>query len=274
MKRIVTAAVLAAICIAGNAQTDYRAAYERQVRNVGYSGVGVETILDKWEEAEPGNIFAIEGRINYHYSKNQRTDLVPMDKMKYMGKKAVLTMKDSLGRPLRYFEDVIFDPEEFAMCQKLIDQAIESDPMELAYRENKVATMIAYEKETPELSYAIIKDLVDFDKSARPKWKSLGEEAAEGEFESLIQEFCFSLFSIGSDQSYLYFKEISAIMAKRFPKNYNFACNVGTYYLVAANDPKTALKYYTKVLKSDPENDVAKTNSALARKKMEMNAGK
>lgn len=274
MKRLMTAAVFAAICSVCPAQTDYRAAYERQVRNVGYCGVGVENILDKWEEADPGNIFAIEGRINYHYTKNQRTELVPMDKIKYMGKKAVLTMKDSLGLPVRYFEDVIFDDSQFAECQKLIDKAIESDPLELPFRENKVVTMIAYEKESPELAFGIIKDLIAFNKSSKPEWKSFGEPAAQGEFESLVQGFCFSLYTIGSEKSYLYFKEISALMAKQFPKNANFLCNVGTYYLIAADDPKTALKYYGKVLKSDPENEAAKANTLLAKKKIAAKKGK
>lgn len=268
MKGILTAALLAANCIVCLAQTDFRASYERQVRNVGFSGVGVQTILDRWEEAEPGNVFAIEGRINYHFSKNQKTELVPMERTRYMGKKPVLTMKDSLGRPVRYFEDVIFDPEEFAQCQRVIDRAIENDPLELAFRESKVISMLAYEKESPELSYGIISDLIAYNKSARPKWKSLSEPAAEGEFEALIQDFCFSLFKTGSEQTYLYFKNISALMAKQFPKNLNFICNVGTYYLIAADDPKTALKYYGKVLKSDPGNETARTNSELARKKM------
>lgn len=274
MKELIAAVGLAAICFVCGAQTDYRAAYERQVRNVGYSGVGVETILDKWEEAEPGNVMAIQGRINYHFSKNRRTELVPMEKLRYMGKKAVLTMKDSLGRPVRYFEDVFYDPEEFEQCQKVIDRAIGEDPLELSFRESKVVTMMAYEKEFPELSFGIIKDLIEYNKRAKPKWKSAGEPAAEGEFESLIQSFIFSLYSIGSQTSYQYFKDISAVMAKNFPKNHNFTCNIGTYYLIAADDPKTALKYYGKVLKADPDNEVAKTNSELAKKKMSMSAGK
>ena len=52
---IIMMAALAA-CAAAAAQTtpeEFQARYERLVRNLGYSGVGIETLLDRWEEAFP-----------------------------------------------------------------------------------------------------------------------------------------------------------------------------------------------------------------------------
>ena len=43
--------------------------------------------------------------------------------------------------------------------------------------------------------------------------------------------------------------------------------NMGSYYLVAENDSKTAMKYYSKVLKKAPDDYTAIKNSVLIARK-------
>lgn len=275
MKRIVALAVcFAAMTGACFAQTDFITAYDRQIRNVGYSGVGVETILEKWEAAEPDNVLMWEGKINFHFNKNKNNQLVVKDCQKFMGSKAVLTLKDSLGRPVRYFEETFFDEAEFAECQKIIDKAIEMFPLELMFREYKVSTLMEYEKENPELAFSEAMKLIAWNKSASPKWETYYQPSVDGAFETTVQNFCYVLYNVGSEKSFEYFRQISAAMQKQYPKNANFICNLGSYYLVARDDPRTAIKYYAKVLKLDPENQMALTNKKLAEKKMALQSAK
>ena len=270
-KLFVTVVVILSAVLSLPAQTtneEFKTRYETQVKRLGYDGIGVETLLDRWEKAFPEDLDMLLGKYNYYLSKSVSSQIVPKDQDRFLGAKPMLSLKDSLGKDVKYFQENFYVDSLFALSSQAIDKAIKLFPDRLDLRIVKITSLIGYEKESPELSYGIISDLIAYNKSARPKWKSLSEPAAEGEFEALIQDFCFSLFKTGSEQSYLYFKNISALMAKQFPKNLNFLCNVGTYYLIAADNPKTALKYYGKVLKSDPGNETARTNSELARKKM------
>jgi Tfp pilus assembly protein PilF len=56
-------------------------------------------------------------------------------------------------------------------------------------------------------------------------------------------------------------------MLKYDAKNPLFLSNIGTYYLIAKGDNKTARKYYDKVLKIDPANYTAIKNSVLMARK-------
>ena len=70
MKRLIlTCLVLLGACAAFAQETtrdEYQARYERLVRNVGYSGVGVETLLDRWEAASPDDPAIPTARFNYY----------------------------------------------------------------------------------------------------------------------------------------------------------------------------------------------------------------
>ena len=52
------------------------------------------------------------------------------------------------------------------------------------------------------------------------------------------------------------------------PDNPEYINNIGSYYLIAEQDCKTALKYYGKVLKKHPQDYTAIKNSILAARKM------
>ena len=72
MKKTILAIAAIALCAAAAAQTtteEFQARYERLVRNVGYSGVGVETLIDRWEEALPDDANPKLARFNYFYDK-------------------------------------------------------------------------------------------------------------------------------------------------------------------------------------------------------------
>ena len=62
--------------------------------------------------------------------------------------------------------------------------------------------------------------------------------------------------------------KLSEKMNELHPGNLDYLNNIGTYYLVAANDYKTALKYYGKVLKKRPSDYTAIKNSVIASRKM------
>ena len=51
------------------------------------------------------------------------------------------------------------------------------------------------------------------------------------------------------------------------PKNTLFISNIGSYYLVAQSNPKTALKYYNKVLKIKPDDYTAIKNCIIIARK-------
>lgn len=262
MKRILIIAMLlvSELC---PAQDDFLSRYQRQVRNVGYSGVGVETILDSWEEAMPDDILMMEGRINYHFNKNQTSEVISRSTPRYLGAKPLMTMKDSTGAPVYYFENIIFDDEQFALCQKYIDRCIASHPDEMVFRENRISTLLAYEKDSPDLAFAELSSLVG-EWKGRPSWTLLGEPLSEQDFVSEILQYCFQLYSIGSSRGYECFRSLSELMLKQYPKDVNFINNIGSYHLVAAGNPKLALKYYRKTLKIDPSNEAALKNIRIA----------
>ena len=94
--------IAAALLLSGalaSAQTsqDFLAKYQRQVKMLGADGVGVETIIDRWEEAFPDDGDMLEARFLYNYLKSQSTDVVRKDGAKYLGAAPVLSLKDSTG---------------------------------------------------------------------------------------------------------------------------------------------------------------------------------
>ena len=87
-------------------------------------------------------------------------------------------------------------------------------------------------------------------------------------FCDLMQEYCYNLYVLGTPSSYDAFHRLSKRLNEHFPKNLNFIANIGSYYLVVSRDYKTALKYYDKVLKIEPDNVSVIHNALLAAKRL------
>lgn len=264
-KAFIVTAVLAA-CVQLYAQPavtseEYQAKYDRQVRNVGFGGVGVETILDKWEADYPDALEPKIGRANYYYAKSQSTGMITLSEPRYLGTKPVLTLKDDDGNDVNYFQDITYDDEYFSQCQTLLDDYMREDPDELRYRFIKISSLLAYEKGDPVLTEAEMNKLIDQNKKA---WCLDGQPTDEATFIDAVQELCFSIYAVGTPACYEAFLRLSTRMNKLYPKNTAFIDNIGSYWLVHGKNYKKAISYYKKALKIDPEDVAAIRNMKLA----------
>lgn len=261
------AALSCAMLLAQSAGDDYLAKYQRQIRNAGVAGVGVQTIVDNWIAACPDDARAYEARFNYCFAKSRSTEIQPKNSERYLGQKPVLTLKDSTGRDVNYFQEDVFVDSLFASCLTSIDKALSLQPLELRYHFDKITAMLSYEKDCPDLSYELVNELIDsFVKNKGADWTLDNEALPEDRDEVFCQcigEFCYTFFQVGSPSSYRYFLALSEKMNKLYPKNPVFLDNIGSYWQVAEKNDKKALKYYKKALKLDPQDYAALNNIRL-----------
>lgn len=257
---------MALCCIAvmaQNSQEEFKARYDRQVRAVGASGVGVETIIDRWEEAFPDDPAAHEARYKFYLAKATSSTVVKKDSKRYLGKEPVLSLPDSSGKEVFFFEDTVFVDSLFAAGQSAIDRAIALDPSELAYRVDKVTSLMLYEKESPDMTSQELLKLIDYQKTTNPEWTYLGLPVDEDTFKQTIQEYCLNLYRYATPGSYEAFRTISEAMLKLYPKDTYCMSNIGTYWLVYKQNNRQALKWYQKVLKIKPDDYAAAKNCVI-----------
>lgn len=267
MKHTVTAiATLMAFVLPASAQTsskDYLAKYENQVKYVGSSGIGVENILDKWAADFPDDIDQLSARFNYFFNKSQSIKVVAKDAQRFLGEKPLMTLQDSLGADVNYFQEVFYDDSLFAIASQTIDKAVKLAPDRLDLRYAKITSLLSFEKDSPDMATSALSGLIDYNGTMRPEWK-YGEEKVDAEFFNAgIQEYCAQFYSMATHVSYDSFKSLSEKMLKYDPKNNLFLTNIGTYFFVVRKDHKQALKYYNKVLKSEPSNYTAIKNCVV-----------
>ena len=271
MKRLILAIATIALCAAAAAQTtaeEFQARYDRLVRTVGYDGVGVETLLDRWEEAFPDDMAIPVARFSYFLQKSQRAEMVPKGtQRRFLGNPPALTLKDADGQDVNYFEENFFDEEYYSEAIKVLDRQIGLRPDELRFYLLKITALNAYEKESPDMAAAELKALIERQASARPAWTLDGEPADLEVFQQAVGEFCYDFFQTGTPAGYEYFREVSERMNKLFPKNPVFLDNLGSYQLVVKENDKQAAKYYKKALKLDPDDYAATTNLQIIEKK-------
>lgn len=270
MKKLTIAAAALLFSAAMLAQTsaeEFKARYERQARMVGADGVGVETILDRWEEAFPDDTRMLEGRYKYYFAKSAESGVVTRDSRRYLGREPVFSLKDSTGNDVFYFEDNVFVDSLFALSQSAIDRAISLEPEELAFRVDKITALMLYEKESPDMASAELLKLISFQKDSRPEWTYYGMAVDEETFKQTVQEYCYNLFRTASPGSYEAFRAVTEAMLKLYPKDTALMNNMGSYWLVAKQNNRQALKWYNKVLKINPKDyNAAKNCVIMARK--------
>lgn len=271
MKRLILSIAMIAVCAAAAAQTtaeEFQARYERLVRNVGYSGVGVETMIDRWQEAFPDDAGAVIARFNYYFHKGESAEMVSRGSArKYLGNAPAITLKDAEGQDVNYFEETFYDEENFGEAMRVLDSQAALQPDELRWRYLKITALAAFEKESPDMAAAELKALIERNASAHPAWTLDGEPADEDLFQQGVAEYCANFFRLGSPEGYEYFHEISMRMNKLYPKNPVFVDNIGSYWQVAKNNDKQAVKYYKKALKLNPDDYAATRNLQIIERK-------
>ena len=266
MKKIISIAALllcGALLYGQEDAASHKARYDRQTHVVGASGVGVETILDRWEADFPEDPAMLEGRYKFYLEKSRSSEVVSKDTPKYLGAAPVLTLKDSTGRDVFYYQEDFYVDSLFALSQSAIDKAVAAAPNELAYRVDKITSLMLYEKGSPDLATAELLKLIAYNRDARPSWTYYGTPVGEDVFISTVQEYCYNYFRFATPDSYEAFLKVSEAMLKLYPSNTDFLSNVGSYWLVYRQKPRQALKWYNKVLKIEPDNYTAAKNCVL-----------
>ena len=266
MKKILILAVLLGSTLLAGAQTtreDYLRRYNNLVERVGPTGVGVETLLDNWAAAFPEDDQQMLARFAFCFARSQTTQVIELDRDRYMGNAPLLPMTDSLGVKHNYFEDILYDDDLFADALLNIDQAIAAKSWRLDYRFMKINATLAYEKESPDMALQQLKALADEHFTRHPAWVYEGvEKVGDEEFCAFMQDYCAAIFRIGSDASAEAFKALSEHMLKYSKNNPLFMDNIGSYWLVK-KDYKKAAKQYDAVLKKHPDDLTAIRNGLL-----------
>lgn len=267
MKRIIILITASLFALTTYAQTEnYEQRYDILVSKLGYDGVGVETLLDNWEKSDSTNSKMLLGRFNYYFTKSQSGQIVSKPTKKYLGMDPLFTLKDSTGTDVFYYQEIQYDDDLYGKAIKAVDKAIGIYPEKLDFRFVKANAYIAYEKHSPDMAIAYLLSIVE-ESRTRKAWL-YGEEQADPKFFSeAMLEYCYSFYSIGTPAAMDAFLVLSEKMTEVDPKNPVFINNIGTYYLVAKQDYKTALKYYTKVLKAYPEDYSAIKNCVILARK-------
>lgn len=262
--------VLLLVSALSSAQTvvDYEQRYNLLVSQFGPSGVGIETVLNNWAKSDSTNIKLLTARFNYYFSKAQTTEVVKKEQKNYLGMKPLLSLKDTTGADIHYYQESFFDDEIYGQALKYADKAVALHPDNLDFRFMKANAYIAYEKESPDMALVYLLSMADEDSKRNKPWKFEGGQAEKGFFEEAMQEYCYSFYAINSPKALEAFLKLSEKMSGLYPDNPGFLNNIGTYSMVAKQDYKTAIKWYDKVLKKHPEDYTAIKNGLLAARKM------
>ena len=267
MKKLIVLAIAFLLPLLAAAQTtaeQFSSRYATLVKNVGPTGVGVETLLGKWEAAFPEDVEMLAAQFVYHYSKSQHAEVVRLDKPRHLGQEPMMALKDSLGRPVHFFQETFYDDALFGQALKYLDRAIQVAPERLDLRFYRVAALVNYEKESPDMARSDLAGLIDLHFRQKPAWVYPGVEKVSQDFFDLnVQEYCFTFFRYATPPCYEAFKFLSEKMLSYEPDQPVFMDNIGSYYLVYAHDNKKALKYYNKVLKKHPDDMTAINNCII-----------
>ena len=277
MKKIFCLAIVAVLgLMTASAQTkptqkDYSDRYQLLVSKLGAKGVGIETLLQNWEKDYPDDLDMLLGKFSYYLAKSRTETYEMKESNRYLGNAPIISLKDSLGKDVNYFQINTYDDELFGKATQALDKAIELNQDRLDFRLYKISALLDYEKDSPDMALSNLKALIDYDGHSHPNWEYPGYVSDKALFPSLVQDCCFAFYSIGTPTSYEAFKELSEKMLSYYPTAYEYMTNIGSYYLVYKHDYKNALKIYNKVLKKNPDDYATIKNCVvLARKKKDV----
>ena len=268
MKKISSLLVALLLGLALLAQTtpsqEYLRRYNNLVQRVGASGVGVETLLDKWAADYPDDISQLLARFSFSFDRCQTSKVIDLPQERYLGREPILATKDSLGRPRNFFEDFEYDDLMYAEAERALDRILSLQPDRLDVILLKIKAMTAYEKGSPDMALSALVELADRNYKQHPAWIYEGVDRVDAElFKALVQEHCFTFYRLGTDASAEAFRTLSERMLHYCKDDPLFLNNLGSYYLVCKKNSKKALKYYNKVLKAHPDDLTAIRNCLL-----------
>ena len=263
---VTVALVISSFSLSAQSQ-NFESRYNLLVSQLGPAGVGIETLLQKWEAADSTDKKMLLAKFDYYFTKSQSEQVVKKSQNKYLGMDPLLSLKDSTGTPVYYYKEVIFDDELFAKALKAADKVASFYPDDLEFRFLKANALIAYEKESPDMATAYLLDLMSQDQSRTRPWNYEGVKQDKDFFPDSMQEYCRTFYTVGGEPAMDTFLSISKRMNELYPDMTCFVSNIATYYLVAKDDPKSALKYYGKVLKKVKDDEVALRNACIAARK-------
>ena len=243
---------------------DFERKYNLLVGQGGLAGVGVETILDRWEESDPDNVKMLAARFNYLLTKSQSTEVVSRSEPKYLGMDPVLSLRDSIY----VYQVPVYDDTLYGEAISAVDKAISVHPRRLEFRFLKANALMSYEKESPDMALSNLLALAREFADGEGTWTYDGEEAGPEFFQQAMQEYCVTFYTMSTPATLEAFSRLSQTMSSLYPKNHEFIRNIGTYNLTVRRDYKAALKYYGKVLKICPDDYAALKNSVIAARYM------
>ena len=215
-RKIVLAAVLSGVCLVTGALAQaqeetaetYRKRYELVVSKLGYDGVGVETILNQWAKLDSLDVDMLVAKFNYYFTKSQSTEVVVKPQKKYLGASPVLSLKDSTGTDIHYFQEVMYDDDLFADAMRNLDKAISVKPERIDLRFTKTAALMSYEKGSPDMALSYLLSMVDMDQEGC-EWEYPGYEITDAFFAEAVQEYCHAFFRLGTPSAYNAFRTLS-----------------------------------------------------------------
>lgn len=263
------ALLLAAAPVFSQTSQDFLRKYNLLVSQVGPGGLGVETLIDNWAKADQDNPDMLTARFNCYLSKAQSAEVVSRYSKKYLAQEPVLSLQDSTGTPVYYYQVLKYDDELFGEAIKAMDRAIAVYPGRLEFRFMKINAYVSYERESPDMALDNLLALVDEYSAGGSKWTFDGEKSDEEFFVHAMQEYCITFHSLATPSSYEAFRKLSEVMLDMYPSQHIFKSNIGTYYMQVKKDYKTALKYYNQVLKKVPDDYTSIANSLLAARQMQ-----
>ena len=175
MKKFLSFMAAFALCLSLQAQTtspeDYLRRYNNLVQRVGAAGVGVETLLDKWAADYPDDLEMLLARFSFCFTRSESTQVIQLDRDRYLGNAPILPFTDSLGVKRNYFEDPQYDDDLFSQAEQALNRAIELHPERLDLAFLRVTALTAYEKESPDMALSVLKSIVDRHYNEELGWK-------------------------------------------------------------------------------------------------------